>query len=111
MPIFVNPNLPKTVTGESPTVTIDHGWPGPELRARPNDTLGQEILDFANAYRDHPNFRPSAWDDRTGRIDLTPPDVVRPATDEVPRYRVREAAAFVGANLYTAGQEISYPSW
>jgi len=109
MPVFVNPTLPKTVTGEFPTVTIDHGWPDAHLRARPNDALGQSILDFANAYRDR--LPASPWDDRTGKIRLVPLDVVRPAADEVPIYRVKVPAAFLGPNLYTAGQEISYPSW
>lgn len=111
MPTFLDPTRHKTPLGTYPEVSFDTGFPEPHLIARDRDELGQSIIDFANKWRGHPNLQESPWDPRTGRINLIPPDEVRPATDEVPRYRIKEAAAFVGPVLYTAGQEVSHPSW
>lgn len=109
MPIFLDPNRPGP---RGPTEVVrDDAWPEDHWVARPGDEIGAAIIAYRDQWMEHPDFPPSPWDDRTGRINLVPPDVVRPATDDVPRYRVRVAAAFVGANLYTAGQEVPYPSW
>jgi hypothetical protein len=110
MPVFLDPTRHKTPLGEHPEVDLPEGWPEPHHIARPRDELGQRIIDFANQYRDHPNLAASPWDDRTGTISLIPPDQPRPATDEIPRYRMRETG-FVGCNLFLAGQVTSFAGW
>jgi len=110
MPSFINPRGHKNVLGEYPSVDVPDGWPEPHLIARPRDAIGEAIISFANLYRDHPNLQESPWDPRTGTINLVPPDEPRAATDEIPRYRLKETA-FVGCNLFNAGQETSFPGW
>jgi hypothetical protein len=110
MPTFLDPTRHKTALGEYPEVSIDEGWPEPHHIARPRDEIGQSIIDFANLYRGHPNLAPSPWDPRTGTINLVPPDEPRPATDEIPRYRLR-TTGFVGCNLFLSGQTTSFPGY
>lgn len=111
MPVFLDPTKRKTPLGEFPEVDLPEGWPGPELIARPRDELGQSIIDFANAHRDHPKLAPSPWDDRTGRINLLDPNEPRPATDPIPQYRVKEASAFIGCVLYMRDQVVPFSGW
>jgi hypothetical protein len=111
MPVFLDQTRRQPVFGTPVEVVIDDGWPEPHHIARPRDELGQSIIDFANLYRGHPNLAPSPWDPRTGRIHLFPPDEVRPETDEVPKYRVRVPAAFIGPNLFSAGMVASFAGW
>jgi hypothetical protein len=110
MATFLDPTKHKTPLGEYPTVSVDDSWPDPGLLARKNDELGQRILDYAAKWKDHPNFPPSPWDDRTGTISLIPPDQPRPETDPMPRYRLREDA-FLGPSLYSKGQEVPFAGW
>jgi hypothetical protein len=110
LPTFLDPTKRKTLFGTYPEISVDTGWPEPHLIARPRDEIGESIIAFANLYRDHPNLQESPWDPRTGRINLIPPDQARAATDEIPRYRLKETA-FVGCNLFNAGQETSFQGW
>jgi hypothetical protein len=109
MASFLDPTKHKTPLGEFPTVSID-GWPDEHLIARPNDTLGQRIIDYAKMWGSHPDFPESPWDPRVGNINLVPPDQSRPATDPMPRYRLKEDA-FLGPALYSKGQELDYAGW
>jgi hypothetical protein len=111
MPVFMNPTARKTFTGEMPTVAVDDGWPDADLVARPNDATGAAIIAYRDKWQEHPNFPASPWDDRAGDIFL--PDLdgeARAVTDPVPRYRLKENA-FLGPNLYMAGQEVNFPGW
>jgi hypothetical protein len=110
MPTFLDPTKHKTPLGEYPEIDLPEGWPAPHLIARPRDEIGESIIAFANLYRDHPNLQESPWDPRTGTINLVPPDESRPATDPIPRYRLKETT-FVGCVLYTAGSETDCPGW
>lgn len=110
MATFLDPTRHKTALGEYPEVSIDEGWPEPHHIARPRDEIGQSIIDFANLYRGHPNLALSPWDERTGTINLVPPDEVRPDTDPIPRYKLK-SAGFVGCVLFNAGSETSFPGW
>jgi hypothetical protein len=110
MPSFLNPRGFKNAMGEYPTVSVDDGWPEPHLVARPNDVLGQQIIDYAKRYRLHPAFPDSPWDARRGGIVLRDLDERRPDTDPIPRYRLREFGA-VGPSVYSAGAELDYPGW
>jgi len=110
MATFLNPRGHKTPLGEFPTVSVDDGWPEPHLLARPNDAIGAAIIEFAKKWRGHPNLQQSPWDDRTGSINLLPPDQPRPETDPVPRYRLKEFGV-LGASVYAAGAELDYPGW
>jgi hypothetical protein len=111
MPTFLDPTKHKTPLGEYPEVSIDTGFPEPHLIARDRDELGQSIIDFANKWRGHPKLQESPWDDRVGRINLVDPTEPRPATDEVPKYRVVEAAAFIGSVLYLKDQVVPFAGW
>jgi hypothetical protein len=111
MPVFLDPTRRQPVFGTPVEVVIDDGWPEPHHVARPRDELGQRIIDFANQWRGHPNLQESPWDDRTGTINLVPPDEVRPATDPLPTYRVLEAAAFIGCVLYLKDQVVPFAGW
>jgi hypothetical protein len=110
MATFLDTTKHKTPLGEYPTVDVPDSWPEPHLTARPRDTLGEKIIAYAAKWRDHPNFPPSHWDDRTGTISLIPPNRPRPDTDPIPRYRMKEDA-FLGPNLYSKGQEIDHAGW
>jgi hypothetical protein len=110
MPTFLDPTKHKTPFGTYPEISVDTGWPEPHLIARPRDEIGESIIAFANLYRDHPNLQESPWDPRTGTINLVPPDEPRPATDPIPRYRLR-STGFVGCNLFLAGQTASFPGY
>jgi hypothetical protein len=110
MASFLNPRGFKNALGEFPTVSVDHGWPEPHLLARPNDKLGQQIIDYAKRYRSHPDFPESPWDARRGEIYLPDLDQPRPDTDPVPRYQLKEDA-FLGPSLYSKGAELNYPGW
>ncbi|MCK1706122.1 hypothetical protein IVA86_33155 [Bradyrhizobium sp. 146] len=110
MASFLNPRGRKNPTGEYPTVSVDDGWPEAHFVARPNDALGQAIIDFAKKWSAHPGFPASPWDPRVGDISLTPPDLPRAAGDPVPTYRLKEDA-FLGPNLYSKGQDISHAGW
>jgi hypothetical protein len=109
MATFLDPTKHKTPYGLYPEVTAE-SWPAPHLLARPNDAIGAAIIEFAKKWRGHPNLQQSPWDDRTGTINLVPPDQPRPETDEMPKYRLREFSALNGV-VYAAGAEISYPGW
>jgi hypothetical protein len=110
MATFLNPRGHKTPYGEFPTVSVDDGWPAGHLIARPNDKLGQAIIDYAKRWRSHPDFPESPWDDRRGEIFLRDLDKPRPATDEQPRYRLKDFGA-VGGTVYAAGSELNFPGW
>jgi hypothetical protein len=110
MSVVLDPRR-KTPLGGYVEIDLPEGWPEPHHIARPRDELGQAIIDFANQWRGHPNLQESPWDDRTGRINLIPPDEPRAATDEVPKYRVKDVAAFIGCVLYTRDQVVPFPGW
>src|SRR4051794_21538314 len=110
MPVFINPLGHRDPFGKLPEVTVDFGWPEPHLIARPGDTQGEAIIEFANQYRDHPEVQSGPWDDRTGTINLIRPNEKRPATDEVPRWKLK-LAGYVGAALYPAGALLEHPHW
>jgi hypothetical protein len=110
MPAFLNPRGHKTALGEYPSVDVPDGWPEPHLIARPRDEIGAAIISYRDRWQDRENFPASFWDDRTGTISLIPPDQPRPATDEIPRWRLRETG-FVGCNLFLASQTTSFPGW
>lgn len=108
---FLNPRGHKTAYGEHPVVSVDHGWPEPHLIARPNDAIGAAIIAYAKKWKGHPDFPESPFDTRRGEIFLRDLGQPEAPTDEVPKYRVKTPAAFVGCVLYTKGQEISSPAW
>jgi hypothetical protein len=110
MPTFLNPKGHKNSFGHFPEVSVDDTWPDAGLIARPNDVLGQKILDYQKRWSGNENFPSSPWDDRAGTISLIPPDEVRPATDPIPRYRMREDG-FIGCNLYLKNQEVAFAGW
>jgi hypothetical protein len=110
MASFLNPRGFKNAMGEFPTVSVDDGWPERHLLARPNDKLGQQILDYAAKWKNHPDFPPSPWDTRRGEIYLPDLDQPRPDTDPIPRYRLKEFGA-VGASVYAAGAELNFTGW
>jgi hypothetical protein len=110
MASFLNPKGLKTALGQFPEVSVDDSFPEPGLIARPNDAIGAAILAYAAAFSDHPNFPPSPWDTRRGDIYLPDLDQPRASTDPIPRWRLKEAA-FLGCNLYHAGQEVNFPGW
>jgi hypothetical protein len=111
MPSFLNPRGFKNAMGEYPTVSVDDGWPDPHLIARPNDALGQAILDYAKKFGSHPDFPPSPWDPRRGEIFLRDLDEPEDPRDEVPKYRVKAATAFIGASLYARGAVAALHGW
>jgi hypothetical protein len=111
MPSFQNSRGFKNAMGEYPTVSVDDGWPDPHLIARPNDVLGQQIIDYAKRYRLHPNFPDSPWDTRRGEIFLRDLDEPEAPRDEVPKYRVKAATAFVGPLLYARGAVVAFHFW
>ena len=59
MPSFINPRDHKNALGEYPSVDVPDGWPEPHLIARPNDVLGQAIIDYAAKWKGHEKFPPS----------------------------------------------------
>jgi hypothetical protein len=107
---FLDPTKHRTPYGEYPSVDVPSGWPDAHLIARPRDQIGEAIIAYAKKWRDHPDFPASPWDDRTGTINLVPPDQPRPATDPIPRYRLREFGA-VGPSVYPAGAQLDLSSW
>jgi hypothetical protein len=108
--IFLDPSR-KTPLGEFAEVILDEEWPSPDLIARPRDELAQRVLDYAALYRSHPAFPPSPWSNRRGDIHLPNLDEPQPETDEVPKYRVKSAAAFIGCNLFSSGMTASFAGW
>jgi hypothetical protein len=111
MPSFLNPRGFKNAMGEYPTVSVDDSWPDRHLIARPNDALGQAIIDYAAKWRDHPNFPASPWDTRHGKIHLRDLDEPEDPRDEVPKYRVKAATAFVGCVLLARDSVAAFEGW
>lgn len=111
MPVFLDPTRRQPVFGTPVEVVIDAGWPAPHHIARDRDETGQDIVEFISRWRDHPNLQESPFDPRTGTVNLVDPTEVRPELDEVPRYRVKSAAAFIGCNLFLSGQVASFAGW
>jgi hypothetical protein len=111
MPVFLNPRGFKDAMGQHPYVSVD-GWPDPHLIARPNDALGQAIIDYAKKWKDHPDFPESPWDPRRGEIflrDLDEPEA--PPDDAQPLYRVVAPTAFIGPALYARGAVAALHGW
>jgi hypothetical protein len=111
MPSFLNPRGFKNAMGEYPTVSVDDGWPQPHLLARPNDELGQAIINYVSRWKDHPDFPPSPWDSRRGEIFLRDLDEPEADSDEAPKYRVKAATAFIGPSLYARGAVAVLHGW
>jgi len=111
MPVFLDPTRRQPVFGTPVEVVIDTGWPEPHHVARDRDETGRKIVEFISRWRGHPNLQESPFDPRTGMINLVDPTEVRPELDEVPRYRVKSAAAFIGCNLFLSGQVASFAGW
>jgi hypothetical protein len=110
MPVFLNPRAHRTPYGEFPTVDVPSGWPEPHLIPRKNDPVGESIVAFIARWRGHPGLADGPWDDRTGTINLIPPDQPRPETDPVPRYRLKEFGA-LGPGVYAKGAEVFFSGW
>ena len=112
MATFLDPTKHKTplAGGEFPTVSVDTGWPDPHLIARPNDAIGQSIIDYKKKWSAHRDFPDGPFDTRRGEIYLPDLDRPRPDTDPMPRYRLREDA-FLGPSLYSKGTEVNYAGW
>ena len=111
MPSFLNPRGIRNAMGEYPTVSVDDSWPDPHLIARPNDALGQAIIAYAKKWSAHPDFPPSPWDSRRGKIFLRDLDEPEAPDDEVPKYRVKAATAFVGCVLLARGSVGAFEGW
>jgi len=112
MPVFVNPRGHLSPFGEKPTIAVNTGWPEKHLLARPNDALGQAILDYRDKWQHHKDFPVEGpWDSRRGEIFLRDLDEPEAEFDEVPRYRVKPAAAFIGCVLFTQGQISSFQGY
>ena len=111
MPVFLDPTHRQPVFGTPVEIVIDTGWPEPHHVARDRDETGRKIVEFISRWRGHPNLQESPFDPRTGMINLVDPILPRPETDEVPRYRVKSAAAFIGPNLFASGSTASFPGW
>jgi hypothetical protein len=109
MATFLNPRGHKTPLGEFPTVSVDKGWPDAHLIAR--DQLGEAIIAYAKKWKDHPDFPESPWDTRRGEIFLRDLDEPEAPDDEVPKYRVKAATAFVGCALYAQGAVVAFSGW
>ena len=110
MPVFIDETKHRNAFGEFPEIVVDDSWPAAHLRARPRDELGAAILAYAAKWKDHPDFPPSPWDTRRGDIYLPDLDQPRASTDPIPRWRLKEAA-FLGCNLFNAGQEVNFPGY
>jgi hypothetical protein len=108
MPLYLDTLKHRTPFGTYPQVAVDDTWPEPHHAAQ--DEIGQRVIDFMKQWSAHPAFPPSPWDERSGTIALIPLDEPRAATDEIPRYRMRETG-FVGCNLFLAGQVTSFAGW
>jgi hypothetical protein len=111
MPVFLNPRGFKNALGEYPSVDVPSGWPAGHLIARPNDKLGQQIIDYVVRWKNHPAFPPSPWDDRRGEIFLRDLDEPEAPDDEEPLYRVKAPTAFVGCTLYAQGALVPFSGW
>jgi hypothetical protein len=110
MATFLNPKGHKTALGQFPEISVDDSWPEPHHIARPRDAIGEAIIAYARHWGSHPDFPPSPWDTRRGDIYLPDLDRPRAATDPIPRYRLKEHA-FLGCNLFNAGQEVNFAGW
>jgi hypothetical protein len=110
MPVF-HDRTKRTVTGDFQSVVIDTGWPSADLAARPNDPQGAAILKYIARFKDHPALPPSPWDDRRGEIFLRDLDEPEAPGDEVPKYRVKAATAFIGCSLYARGDVAAFQGW
>jgi hypothetical protein len=111
MATFLNPRGHKTPLGEFPTVSVDDGWPDRGLVARPGDQIGEAILAYQKKWSGHAAFPDSPWDARRGEIYLPDDlDKPRPASDAIPRYKLREFGA-LGPGVYAKGAEVDYPGW
>lgn len=108
--LFLDPAR-KTPLGDFATVDIPDSWPGPNLLARPRDTLGERIVAYAALHRDDPRLPPSPWSVRHGDFYF-PDDLneVEPATDEAPVYRTK-AFASIGGVVHTAGTTLRFDGW
>jgi hypothetical protein len=112
MPVFLDPTRRQPVFGTPVEIDLPEGWPDPERHvARPRDELGEKIILYAKANGARPDFPASPWDSRRGEIHLPDLDQPRPATDEVPKYRVADIAAFIGCVMYTKDQVVPFAGW
>jgi hypothetical protein len=111
LPVFLDPTRHKNAFGEYQTVDVPDSWPAPHHRPRERDTLGEKIVAYAAQHRNHPNFPSSPWSTRHGEIFLPDLDEPEELHDEMPKYRVKDAAAFIGCVMYTEGQIVPFAGW
>jgi hypothetical protein len=109
MPIF-HSTKDRSVYGGPAEVTVDDGWPGPDLIARPNDNIGAAIIAYAAKFKDHPDFPASPYSERHGEIFLPDLDQPQPPHDERPRYRLKDTGA-INSMSAPAGFEFDFDYW